>query len=508
MNKLFIGVLTYNRMDSFKKLICALRTFTAVPYELVVAASDTIDGTITWCMENNIRVITSDNKGIAQGKNLLLYYFLHKSDSDMMIMFEDDCRVWEVGWEQEWILACKAWDHVNWPQSFTKLVEHGDNTPGNPIRTNVFSGCCTITSRKSLEKVGYLDPRFIGYGGEHVEWTWRFYRLLKDAWKEPTDGTSVPCLGSHVGCEYSESLFEKEVYKKNMLLMAKLMKEDPTIYRDPWLDDAYKTEFIGFIEQAAAANIPESNGGAGERCPLCGCLGVPVGTKDDVVIRNCCGVLLAWAWESESDYLRWYSEGSLYHTDEQVANHQKSYIDRDADHVASAFQRIEIIRLLRPGARTLIDIGSATGALIHAANAHGFDASGMEPNAGLVKFSNDAGRRAWVGDWSEVRYFADVFCLVDVLEHLTRPKECLNHIRGHMSPGSLLYVEMPEAACHEHQVNKLDWKHVRPKQHVCLYSDDAAQKLFYMCGYQVEFSLRPKMGRLGKIAYGLSPLQK
>jgi len=171
-SKLFIGVLTYNRLESVKKLICALRTFTAVPYELVVAASDTNDGTISWCMENSIRVITSDNKGISQGKNLLLYYFLHKSDCEMMIMLEDDCRVWEVGWEQEWILACKAWDHVNWPQSSTKLVEFGGNTPGNPIRTNVFSGCCTITSRQALEKVGYLDPRFVGYGGEHVEWMW------------------------------------------------------------------------------------------------------------------------------------------------------------------------------------------------------------------------------------------------------------------------------------------------------------------------------------------------
>ena len=500
-------MLTYNRLESVKKLICALKTFTAVPYELVVSASDTNDGTVTWCQENNIRVITSDNKGIAQGKNHLLYYFLHKSDCEMIIMLEDDCRVWEVGWEQEWILACKTWDHVNWPVTTLEVCAYGGNTPGNPIRTSVFSGCCTITSRKSLLKVGYLDPRFFGYGGEHAEWTWRFYRLLKDSWKEPSEGKTVPCLSSHVGSEFTTSLFEKEIYKKNMVLMAKLLEEDQTIYRQPWLDDTYKAEFLEAIDRAASADIPESNGGggAGERCPLCGCIGVPTGTKDNVVIRNCCGVLLAWGWESEAEYLRWYSDGTRYHMDEQVAQRQKSYADRDADHVSAAFQRIQLIRMLRPGARTLTDIGAGTGALVHAASATGFDARGLEPNANLVKFATDAGRRVSVGDWSTVRYFSDVFCLVDVLEHLTRPKECLRYVLQFLAKDGLLYVEMPEAACHEHQVQKLEWKHIRPKQHVCLYSDDAAQKLFYMCGYQVEFAIRPKIGKLGKIAYGLSP---
>ena len=96
--KLFVGILTYNRLESLKKLVGSLKTFTAVPYELVVSVSDSSDGTITWCMENKIRVIISENKGIAFGKNLLLYYFLNKSTCDQIVLMEYDCRVCEVGW--------------------------------------------------------------------------------------------------------------------------------------------------------------------------------------------------------------------------------------------------------------------------------------------------------------------------------------------------------------------------------------------------------------------------
>mgnify|MGYP000033995590 CR=1 FL=1 len=50
---------------------------------------------------------------------------------------------------------------------------------------------------------------------------------------------------------------------------------------------------------------------------------------------------------------------------------------------------------------------------------------------------------------------------------------------------------MPEIACPQQLEEGLKWKHIRPRQHVCLYSDSAAQKLFAQCGWKVEALHRP-----------------
>lgn len=503
--KLCIGICTFNRIESLKKLVAQVKTFTAASYELVVGDGDSSDGTVTWCIENGIRVLTGPNRGIAAGKNQMLYWFLHKTDCDQIIILEDDCRVWERGWEQEWMLACKAWDHVNWPLCPTNSYEYGDNTAGSPIRTNWFGGHCTITSRSALEKVGYLDPRFVGYGGEHAEWTWRFYRLLKDKWGEPCERNgTVPCLSNHVGVEFADSKMESGIYRKNLALMHRLLEEDKTIYREPWLDEAEKSEFLKRIDEAA--QIKEITFGvAGERCPLCNGLGGVIGTKDEVTIRQCCGIVLAWNWKSEFDYLRMYTEEDSYHVDCQKAEGQRPYWERDSDLMAAGFLRLKFLQTLRPQAKTLLDIGAGTGAFVDAATRLGYDAIGLEPNSRMVEHARKLGRRLNVGTWGDASWRFDYITLIDVLEHLTRPKECLTTLREHIHPSGLIYVEMPEAGCPQNNAEGLRWRHIRPRQHVAVYSDEAARKLFYLCGLRPEFMYRPVQGALGKIGYALSP---
>lgn len=502
--KLFIGILTFNRLDSLQKLVGQVKSLTAAEFELVIAEGGGTDGTLKWCLDNGLRVITGPNKGIARSKNTLLYYFLHHTDCDQIIILEDDCRIWEKGWEQEWMLACKTWDHVNWPLCPTNEYEFGANTPGSPIRTNWFGGHCTITSRVALESVGYMDPRFVGYGGEHAEWTWRFYELLKEQWGEPaTKNKTVPCLNSHVGVEFKDSLFNKDMYKKNMALMYELQQRDKSIYRDPWIDEEEKAEFLALIERALKLKV-EEGGIAGQRCPICRGIGSPVGEKDGVQIRQCCGTLLAWAWHSEEEYENFYVDDSTYHTHQQVAEGQPSYWDRDAELVAASFQRLAWLEMLRPKARTLMDIGAGTGALVYAATLKQWIALGIEPNAEMCKEAFKRGRKLTRGTWRDLNWRYEIITLVDVFEHLTRPKECLEHLRDVLEPGGLLYIEMPEAGCPQHHAAGLKWKHIRPKQHLALYTDTAARQMFYICGLRVEFSLRPRQGTLGKIAYGLT----
>lgn len=244
---------------------------------------------------------------------------------------------------------------------------------------------------------------------------------------------------------------------------------------------------------------------AGEHCPLCGGKGEGVGIKDGVYIRRCCDVLLAWGWLSEAFYEDFYRLDNGYHDQQQIKEGQSTYWDRDSDLIAAAFIRLKMIQAFRPNMMSLVDIGAGTGAFVFAASRLGIDAIGYDINPRICDEAEAKGRCVNVGSFKSLTgEYGSVVTLNDVFEHLTRPVECLDHIRDVLVPSEVLYIEMPELDCPQHLRDGLRWKHIRPMQHIAIYSDQAARKLFKQCGFEVEFAFRPMYGTLGKIAYGLT----
>lgn len=241
---------------------------------------------------------------------------------------------------------------------------------------------------------------------------------------------------------------------------------------------------------------------AGQFCPACGGQGVTVGVRDGTAIRICHGITLAWAWKSEEDYLDFYRLDKRYHESQQKAEGQETYWERDNDLICAAFLRLNLIRAIRPGIRTVMDIGAGTGAFVYAANRLGLFASGRDVNDRICGEAQKIGRNVEIGSW-DVSCNYDLITLNDVFEHLTRPHACLEHLCKHLAPGGLLYIEMPETGCWQHLRDGMDWKHIRPKQHIAIYSDEAAKRMFGEAGLMVEFMVRPMRITLGKIAYGL-----
>jgi SAM-dependent methyltransferase len=245
---------------------------------------------------------------------------------------------------------------------------------------------------------------------------------------------------------------------------------------------------------------------AGEFCPLCGERGRLVAQKDGVALRACCGSLLAWAWNSEAEYEGLYTESSRYHEGEQMAEGQRTFWERDSDRMQA-----DSIRLRTLGAlfgplrgRKLIDIGASTGAFASLArHTHGMDARGIEPNPGMVAQGMTLGRPVEVGTWQSIEGGADFITLHDVFEHLTRPHECLDTVYAVLNPGGVLVIEMPEWNSPDQQAAGLGWKHIRPRQHLCLYSRESAESLYAAHGFTVASFVRPLAGKLGKMAHYL-----
>ena len=244
----------------------------------------------------------------------------------------------------------------------------------------------------------------------------------------------------------------------------------------------------------------------GQVCPLCGGTGDGVGIVQGVCVRQCCGTLLSWAWTCEAEYNAFYADMTQFHEAQQAAEGHPSTVERDAEHLKAARSRVKLLSGMYdlPYGTKLLDIGAGGGSFVAACKEVGWNVLGLEPCAALAHWARSQGRLVEYGGWQHLMGDWQVITLLDVLEHLTNPLACLCCLRAHLEPGGLLVVEMPEWESAQAKREGLAWRHVLPKQHVCLYSEMAARELFTRAGLAVEAITRPLRGRIGKIVYYLS----
>jgi SAM-dependent methyltransferase len=252
---------------------------------------------------------------------------------------------------------------------------------------------------------------------------------------------------------------------------------------------------------------------AGQCCPLCGGSGMPMGhTLSGHLIRVCCNcnLSLSWQWQSVEEYESLYTISQIYHATQQKEEGQQDYWQRDMDAIRAAHARVQILLALFPqtAGKYLVDVGTATGAFPAVACGYGYMACGIEPNRMMVQRAHDLGREFvhcndWRGLFRSDMNVVEVITLHDVFEHLVRPWDCLTHLHTILKPEGVLVIEMPEWNCFLQRAAGINWKHIRPLQHVCLYSEEAARRLFGCTGFRTVHVTRPLGGNLGKISYYL-----
>ncbi len=100
--------------------------------------------------------------------------------------------------------------------------------------------------------------------------------------------------------------------------------------------------------------------------------------------------------------------------------------------------------------RRFLDVGCATGALVHHMARLGWQAAGVDVNPDAVAIARRNGLDVTQGaleDQSFADASFDVIHMGDVLEHLRRPRETLQRARQLLRPGGLLVVKAPNAEC-------------------------------------------------------------
>jgi len=264
----------------------------------------------------------------------------------------------------------------------------------------------------------------------------------------------------------------------------------------------------------------------GQFCPLCHRVGSICGARDGLyMLRQCDGggahesVLLSWQHACTAAYHQMYTSESYYHDQFQRERGERAMPERDVEHGAAAFHRCMMLRQYRDThgdarwegcvgptpidrnyATTLLDIGAGAGAFVSMAAAWGYAASGIEPNACMVEAGRRLGRDLRAGGWEDIDGRYDILCAHDVIEHLIAPLEFLRCLADHLEPGGLIVLDTPEWLCPAARREGIHWRHVRPLEHICLYSEGALRELCSRAGLEVEGLHRPLQGRIGKLA--------
>lgn len=239
-----IGVITYNRKDHLTKTVEAIRAFTTGNYQLVVADDGSKDDTVEWCEQNKVPHTNCANKGVVRNKNRALYYLNEVKKVDVLILLEDDCRPNKEDWQKEWVVAALLWGHINYAHKRIikkeGAVVSGTGLSTSPYLCKLVTGQCTACSKDAMDNVGYLDPRFSGYGAGHVEWTERFIRQGYNGSMEKQ--WVYPAINTGLNSDDAPTFKNTEQLEKNRELKKKISKESHK--REAWLDKKERQEFL------------------------------------------------------------------------------------------------------------------------------------------------------------------------------------------------------------------------------------------------------------------------
>jgi len=251
--KVGIGIITYNRREILSDTIDMVRAFTRQPDAALVVADDgSSDGTLAMLRDKQVPVITGINMGIAWNKNRALFLLSHMLTCETVILLEDDARPTRAGWEADWIHGAQRWGHINYAADWMRQhFDSGTGTAADPGHSSMLTAQCAAYSATALTFGGYFDPRFKGYGHEHVEHTRRLVRVGYGGTDERIDGAERVryfMMKGDVTVVSSRSYKNTEEEERNLQLARGIMGQQG--YRSPWREDNEMRQFRSEIQSA------------------------------------------------------------------------------------------------------------------------------------------------------------------------------------------------------------------------------------------------------------------
>lgn len=251
-----IGVVTYNRLNYLKKVINSIIKNTTSSYFLIVADDGSSDGTKEYLNNIKVPMIGGKNRGIAWNKNRILYSYYQYLPVDNIIMLEDDTLPYLYGWEKLWIESVQKAGYCTYghPKMASQFLG-GSGSPADPFACTGITSQCSAVSRAALEKAGFFDTRFKGYGVEDGEWSTRLRRCNYGIIKVPQSPEGY--IKANFMINGGVHTIDVETYRDNASVarnreIFQQVKNDP-IPRLAWQNDSDKLILCEEIESGLSS---------------------------------------------------------------------------------------------------------------------------------------------------------------------------------------------------------------------------------------------------------------
>lgn len=250
-----IGIISYNRSEFLEKCLKSIHGSNIHGAEVVVFDDHSQDNSYLVARKFGKVISPKSNGGVVRNKNRALHYFTEVSQKDYIVIVEEDVYVDNPDWLSEWVDATEKHGHMNYsaPWFLHETLKHnlvsGQGTSTSPHIFKVVTGqCSSVKASLVKEIVGYLDPRFIGFGCGHVEWTNRLIAKKQGGYFMNGEGYYMAIRGGIVAPPSPSHKNNEELSKNSKLYHEMLKRGFDNIVLAPWQDEEEKiTHFTDLI---------------------------------------------------------------------------------------------------------------------------------------------------------------------------------------------------------------------------------------------------------------------
>jgi len=189
-NNIGVGILSYNRPNSLKRLIDSITRFTDLSSTTIFISDDgSTDQDLIKYLDNLIEthkfcvIKNTENIGIAGNSNRLLQCLARFK---YCLLLNDDMEILKTGWDTFYFNAMDitGLEHFIFRQPGIYAADLGIPRQYNDINLlytdSKPQGAALAFLSKSLDSVGYFDESYGQYGMEHVDWSKRFFETNRN----------------------------------------------------------------------------------------------------------------------------------------------------------------------------------------------------------------------------------------------------------------------------------------------------------------------------------------
>ena len=210
-------------------------------------------------------------------------------------------------------------------------------------------------------------------------------------------------------------------------------------------------------------------------CVICGNHGIPLGRSySSAFLGKCekCGMVFSMTIPDLAELKLHYSN---YDRNVEVSNLTLKVYD------------LWFEEWKKFGYKSLLDFGCGLGALVDYANMNGFSSKGTEIDSDVVTKLLRKGVRVQNQEsiMSSSEKF-DIISIIEVLEHLSDPKQVLTQLKEKLSDSGMLFITTPNFNALNRRILRGNWRALWYPDHINIFSSKSIAILLKECGYEIK----------------------